>query len=95
MTVPATIDAHHHLWDLRRHRYPWLQDAVRPTHFGDYAAIRRDYLIDDYLADIAGQNVEAAIEAVLQSGKVTADLRPSGAPVTTEQVRESVCAAIG
>jgi 3-isopropylmalate dehydrogenase len=39
--------------------------------------------------------VEAAIEAVLQSGKVTADLRPSGAPATTEQVGESVCAAIG
>jgi hypothetical protein len=30
-----------------------------------------------------------------QSGKVTADLRPSGAPATTEQVGESVCAAIG
>ena len=28
--------------------------------------------------------VEAAIEAVLQSGQVTADLRPSGAPATTE-----------
>jgi len=39
--------------------------------------------------------VEAAKEAVLQSGKVTADLRPSGAPATTEQVGESVCAAIG
>ena len=33
--------------------------------------------------------------AVLQSGKVTADLRPSGAPAATEQVGESVCAAIG
>jgi 3-isopropylmalate dehydrogenase len=39
--------------------------------------------------------VEAAIEAVLQSGKVTADLRPPGAPSTTEQVGEAVCAAIG
>jgi len=39
--------------------------------------------------------VDAAIEAVLESGKVTADLRPSGAPATTEQVGESVCAAIG
>ncbi len=39
--------------------------------------------------------VDAAIEAVLQSGKVTADLRPSGAPATTEQVGEAVCAAIG
>ncbi|HEX8985247.1 MAG TPA: 3-isopropylmalate dehydrogenase [Bryobacteraceae bacterium] len=39
--------------------------------------------------------VEAAIAAVLASGKVTADLRPSGAPATTEQVGEAVCAAIG
>jgi len=39
--------------------------------------------------------VDAAIEAVLQSGKVTADLRPSGVPATTEQVGEAVCAAIG
>jgi 3-isopropylmalate dehydrogenase len=39
--------------------------------------------------------VEAAIEGVLQSGKVTADLRPSGAPATTEDVGAAVCAAIG
>jgi len=39
--------------------------------------------------------VEAAVEAVLGSGKVTADLHPSGLPATTEQVGEAVCAAIG
>jgi 3-isopropylmalate dehydrogenase len=39
--------------------------------------------------------VDAAIEAVLASGHVTADLRPSGAPATTEQVGSAVCAAIG
>jgi 3-isopropylmalate dehydrogenase len=39
--------------------------------------------------------VDKAIEAVLASGKVTADLRPSGVPATTEQVGEAVCAAIG
>jgi len=39
--------------------------------------------------------VDAAIEAVLASGRVTADLRPSGAPATTEQVGSAVCAAIG
>src|SRR5689334_17595772 len=39
--------------------------------------------------------VDAAIEAVLQSGRVTADLKPSGAPATTEQVGQAVCAAIG
>jgi 3-isopropylmalate dehydrogenase len=39
--------------------------------------------------------VEAAIEAVLRSGRVTADLRPAGTPATTGQVGQSVCAAIG
>ncbi len=39
--------------------------------------------------------VNAAIEAVLRSGTVTADLRPSGAPCTTEQVGAAVCAALG
>jgi len=38
--------------------------------------------------------VDAAIEAVLKSGKVTADLRPPGAPATTEEVGAAVCAAI-
>jgi 3-isopropylmalate dehydrogenase len=38
--------------------------------------------------------VDAAIEAVLTSGHVTADLRPKGAPATTEQVGAAVCAAI-
>jgi len=39
--------------------------------------------------------VNAAIEGVLQSGAVTADLKPTGRPATTEQVGEAVCAAIG
>ena len=39
--------------------------------------------------------VEAAIETVLQSGKVTADLRPPGPPATTEQVGAAICAAVG
>jgi len=39
--------------------------------------------------------VDTAIEAVLKSGHVTADLRPSGVPATTAQVGAAVCAAIG
>ena len=39
--------------------------------------------------------VTNAIEAVLNSGRVTADLRPTGEPATTDQVGEAVCAAIG
>jgi len=38
--------------------------------------------------------VESAIERVLASGAVTADLRPKGAPATTVEVGEAVCAAI-
>jgi hypothetical protein len=38
--------------------------------------------------------VNAAMEKVLDSGKVTADLRPSGRPASTQQVGEAVCAAI-
>jgi 3-isopropylmalate dehydrogenase len=38
--------------------------------------------------------VDAAIEAVLKGGRVTADLRPSGTPATTEEVGAAVCAAI-
>jgi 3-isopropylmalate dehydrogenase len=38
--------------------------------------------------------VNNAIELILNSGRVTADLKPAGAPATTEQVGEAVCAAI-
>jgi 3-isopropylmalate dehydrogenase len=39
--------------------------------------------------------VDRAIEAVLQGGQVTADLKPAGKPATTEEVGKAVCAAIG
>src|SRR5262249_33482712 len=39
--------------------------------------------------------VAPAIEAVRQSGRVPADLRPPGPPATTQEVGEAVCAAIG
>jgi 3-isopropylmalate dehydrogenase len=39
--------------------------------------------------------VEKAVETVLAGGTATADLRPSGAPATTEQVGAAVCAAMG
>jgi 3-isopropylmalate dehydrogenase len=38
--------------------------------------------------------VNLGVETVLASGRVTADLKPSGSPATTDQVGESVCAAI-
>ena len=38
--------------------------------------------------------VNRAMETVLNTGKVTADLRPTGTPATTEQAGEAVCHAI-
>jgi 3-isopropylmalate dehydrogenase len=38
--------------------------------------------------------VNRAVEAVLESGRVTADLKPAGTPATTSQTGEAVCEAI-
>lgn len=48
------VDAHHHLWDLERHRYAWLEGEGWPEEtavLGDYSAIRHSYLVEAYLAD--------------------------------------------
>jgi predicted TIM-barrel fold metal-dependent hydrolase len=46
------IDAHQHFWDPDKHYYPWLCDEPPiPFRYGDYRAIRRPYLPDDYFAD--------------------------------------------
>lgn len=46
------VDAHQHFWDPGRHYYPWLCDEPPiPFRYGDYRAIRRPYLPDDYFAD--------------------------------------------
>ena len=55
------IDPHHHLYDLDHYRYPWLQDAMVPILFGDYTAIRKNYLVEDYLADCRNQNVVKSV----------------------------------
>ncbi len=40
------------------------------------------------------QSVYAAIETVLNSGQVTADLKPAGKPATTSEVGDAICTAI-
>ncbi len=53
------IDAHHHIW--RRKDLPWLDGPMQPRIFGPYEAIRRDYPIQEFLADIAGSNVVKSV----------------------------------
>src|ERR1700737_4958146 len=56
------IDSHHHLWDLGRNTYPWLQDRTwAPRLEGDIRPIAKDYLLEDYWADIRNQNVVKSV----------------------------------
>ncbi|WP_395021984.1 amidohydrolase family protein [Dongia sp.] len=56
------IDAHHHLWDLADDRYPWLGSARRSEMvFGPSEKLAHNYLIEDYLRDIAGENVVKSV----------------------------------
>lgn len=56
------VDPHHHLWDLDRFPYPWLTTRpLPPSVAGDVQPIARSYLLDDYLADAAGQNLVKSV----------------------------------
>ncbi len=58
MTDDGIVDPHQHFWDLGRNYYPWLTDRpVTGFRYGDYGAIRRDYLPDDFRRDAANQHV--------------------------------------
>jgi len=56
------IDAHHHFWDLSMKAHPWLvAEPPIPFRYGDYSAIRRDYLPADYRRDSAAHDVVATV----------------------------------
>src|SRR3954447_6925190 len=56
----AIVDPHQHFWDLRRNYYPWLCDEQPiPFRYGDYSAIRRNYMPPDYLADAGPYRIVA------------------------------------
>lgn len=53
------IDAHHHIW--RQADLPWLLGPSQPRIFGDYDAVKRDYPIEEFLADVEGSGVEKSV----------------------------------
>jgi predicted TIM-barrel fold metal-dependent hydrolase len=57
--MTGIVDAHHHIW--RQADLPWLQGPMMPRIFGPYEPIRRDYPIEEFLADIAGSDIEKSV----------------------------------
>lgn len=56
------IDAHHHYWDPVRNNHPWLsQRPLIPFRYGDYSAICRPFLPDDYDRVSVGHRVVGSV----------------------------------
>ena len=53
------VDAHHHIW--RVNEVPWLAGPKVPRIFGDYDALRRDYLVDEFIGEIAPHGVVKSV----------------------------------
>jgi len=53
------IDAHHHIW--RQASTPWLNGPALPRIFGDYEALRQDYLAQDFIADVVPLGVVSSV----------------------------------
>lgn len=72
------VDAHIHLWDLGRLRYPWLTPPFADDGpNGSVEAIARTYLPADYRAEMARWNVVGAVH-------VDAGAHPADALAETE-----------
>jgi predicted TIM-barrel fold metal-dependent hydrolase len=70
----SIIDSHHHLWELGRHPYVWLAPEAPPRPFGDHGALKRDYLLRDYLKDIDGLGVAGSVFVEANSGAAAAEI---------------------
>ena len=56
------VDAHVHMWDLSRIRYPWLSPPFRDDGpNGSVEPIARNYLLDDYFADSKNWDVRGMV----------------------------------
>lgn len=61
------VDAHHHFWDVERNPHPWLrQRPLIPFRYGDYSAICRNFLPEDYQAN---QGAHRVLRHVLMEGE--------------------------
>src|ERR1700761_3108661 len=77
---PPIIDAHHHIWELKR--VPWLQGPIQPRIFGEYAALKRDYTGEEFRRDLDRCGVT-------QSVYIQINVAPGDEVVETAWVQES------
>ena len=62
MDALPIIDAHQHFWDIRRNYLPWLRDEPPIAfRYGDYSALKRNYLPADYRRDTAGFTIAGTV----------------------------------
>ena len=74
------VDAHMHLWDLSRIPYPWLTPPLPVGITGDVSSIARNYLLDDYLRDLAANDSRVR---VLKAVHVEAGADPAASVAET------------
>ena len=57
------VDAHVHLYDAGENRYEHLErvDAMFEALIGDYSTLPRRYLLDDYLVDESGVQIDGIV----------------------------------
>src|SRR6476469_9446507 len=60
------IDTHHHIW-LRKD-VAWLADPPIPRMFGDYFGIRRDYPVEEFMADVTPAGVTKSVHVTANWG---------------------------
>ena len=89
------VDGHQHFWDLDRNYYPWLCDPVPiPFRYGDYSALRRNYLPPEYRLDTARHRI-VALGRCGHGGFAEADELPAAAHAGLEaHDLHAVCAEI-
>jgi predicted TIM-barrel fold metal-dependent hydrolase len=60
------IDTHHHIW-LRKD-ISWLAEPPIPRMFGDYFGLRRDYPVEEFIADVTPQGVVKSVHVTANWG---------------------------
>lgn len=55
------IDSHHHLWSTSDHHYPLLAGPMHERGWGDWSALRANYLVTDFLHDARNQSLVKSV----------------------------------